>query len=335
MYLSDVSIKKLLPQIQFETDRPNDTFNFTEQVQPCSVDLRLDYMFWKQRKGKTIDFRKDRLMEISPRQHWEKIILHQREVIKLKPGQMLLGRTLECFSIPVGHAGKIEGRSSFARMGLSVHCSADFINPGYRGRMPLQLLNNGQSAIILMPGISICQLVFIKLSSLSRKLYGHPSLSSKYMNDDGGPSYWWRDKWIKKLKLSMQDQLGEKFQKEILNVVGVREPEVIERFEKMISEMKLGDLTNSSELLEKFSKTEEKERKKLNLKKKIITWIGPAFSTISIKSFLSPPYDIIDYWLWFGTAIALFISLLEYFFGQPIGEFFGEKELKEAKVEKK
>jgi deoxycytidine triphosphate deaminase len=82
-----------------------------------------------------------------PRRHWRKILLGAGESIKLRPGEMILGRTFEAFSIPRSCAGKLEGRSSFARMGLAIHCSADFINPAWRGRMPLQLTNLGASSI--------------------------------------------------------------------------------------------------------------------------------------------------------------------------------------------
>src|SRR5205085_4347843 len=120
--------------------------------------------------------------------------------IVLKPSEMLLGRTYEIFTIPKDHAGKLEGRSSFARLGLAVHCSADFINPGYRGHMPLQLINFSRSSIRVFPLIPICQLILVRLSSTPTRVYGDRELSSKYMDDDGGPSYWWRDKRIKSLK---------------------------------------------------------------------------------------------------------------------------------------
>lgn len=118
---------------------------------------------------------------------------------------MLLGRTYDSFTIPPTLAGKLEGRSSFARMGLATHCSADFINPGYRGKMPLQLVNFGRTTIRLVPFVPICQLIFIQVSSHPERLYGERELSSKYMDDDGGPSYWWRDKRVKELQAALRE----------------------------------------------------------------------------------------------------------------------------------
>lgn len=139
------------------------------------------------------------------------------------------GVAFETFTIPSACAGKLEGRSSFARMGLAVHCSADFINPGYRGHMPLQLVNLGKGSVRLFPQVPICQLVLVRLSSPPERVYGARELFSKYMDDDGGPSYWWRDKRIADLQAAFREfDVSERVQNEILELIGPREPELIE-----------------------------------------------------------------------------------------------------------
>ena len=153
MYLSDNELNELLVDIQFETDDPNYPFVADEQIQPSSVDLRLGKVFWKPRaysfwtpwKNREIDLRRARLLELSPRKYWRRSSISSAESMIIRPREMILGRTFERFSIPNGYAGKLEGRSSFARMGLAIHCSADFINPGWRGHMPLQMVNHGSS----------------------------------------------------------------------------------------------------------------------------------------------------------------------------------------------
>ena len=238
MYLADRDIKLLLPEIGFETDDPAHSFVPDDQIQPSSVDLRLDSTFWVQISTRAIDLRRSKLLELSPRRHWSKRRLHWGESITLKPGQMLLGRTFEKFTIPRVFAGKIEGRSSFSRMGLAVHCTGDFINPGYRGRMPLEIINFGKSPVRLFPLIPICQLIFIRLSSQAEVPYGE-ALSNKYMDDDGGPSYWWRDKRIRQLHDALgEHDVSERVQDELLQLMGPRDPDLIERFEHFIRELK-------------------------------------------------------------------------------------------------
>jgi len=200
MYLSDKDIMLKLDDLNFECNQVGQPFNQDEQIQPCSIDVRLDNVFWKSKKGKPFDFRKSKLLELKPRRYWDKIVIKHDEFITIVPGEMLLGRIYEVFTIPSDCAGKIEGRSSFSRMGLGVHIGSDFINPSWRGHMPLQLVNYNKNSLRVFPFIHICQLILIKLTSVPDRQYGVTELQSKYMEDDGGPSYWWRDKRIKNLQ---------------------------------------------------------------------------------------------------------------------------------------
>lgn len=257
MYLIDREIRRRLDELQFESSNSSFPFKPDEQVQPCSVDLRLCHQFWKPIRGRRISLKRSKLMELSPRRYWKKVVLRDGGSIELKPGDMLLGRTCEEFSIPSDCAGKLEGRSSFARMGLAVHCAADFINPGYRGRMPLQLVNLGKHRIELVPYAPICQLMLIKLSGKPDREYGDKELFSKYMHDDGGPSYWWRDKRIRDLQQHMNERdLATGLQEEILTIIGPCEPELIERFERFVAKQSTGNISNARDVLESFASSE-------------------------------------------------------------------------------
>ncbi len=175
MYLSDNHIKEKLSELDINCE--NNKFPFSEevQIQPCSIDIRLDCIFWKTKKStKSIDLRKSKLLEASPRRYWQMTTLNEGECIVLKPGEFVLGRTYEVFSIPNDCAGKLEGRSSMARLGLSSQIGADFINPGWRGRMPIQLVNYSRSSIKVFPYIPICQLMLIRLTGLPSRIYGEP-----------------------------------------------------------------------------------------------------------------------------------------------------------------
>jgi dCTP deaminase len=82
----------------------------------------------------------------------------------LKPGRLVLGKTLESIELPIGADGdclaaRIEGKSSYARCGLLVHFTAPTIHSAYKGTIALELYNLGTVNISLYPGNPICQLI--------------------------------------------------------------------------------------------------------------------------------------------------------------------------------
>jgi hypothetical protein len=177
----------------------------------------------------------------------------------VKPGQVVMGRVYERFTVPPGYAGKIEGRSSFARLGLAVHCTGDFINPGWQGYMPLQLYNVGPYPLRIPPYFPVCQLMLVKLSSMSERSYGDPDLESKYVNDDGGPSLWWRDATVRALqtRLGKFDRAG-RIQQEIVDLMRDETPEVIGRFQDYMEHLPVGEVTGTEEVLEGFADNERR-----------------------------------------------------------------------------
>lgn len=287
MYLSDKDIRLKLADLNFECSETGQLFNPDEQIQPCSIDLRLDNVFWQSKKVKSFDLRKSKLLELSPRLYWKKIVIRPDDYITIEPGEMLLGRIYEKFTIPNDCAGKIEGRSSFSRMGLGIHIGSDFINPAWRGHMPLQIVNYNKNAIRIFPFIHICQMMLIKLTSIPERLYGIQELQSKYMDDDGGPSYWWRDKRIKRLQdVFTQKHLSIQIQEKVFEKIGVQEPDIIERFENFISKKSSEDISNVEVALTEFLRTEKRlERKDQFMIRGIQVFftIATSFSIASIK----------------------------------------------------
>lgn len=263
MYLSDKDLKENWKELNVECDRTDCNDDCESHIQPSSIDFCLSNIFWEPIKRKAIDLRKRALLELAPRRYWKKKVLRKNEYITLKPGKLLLGRVAAKFTIPKDCAGKIEGRSSFARMGLGIHCTCDYINPGYRGHMPLELYNYGPNPIKIFPYIPICQLILIRLSSETNRLYGVEELQSKYMDDDGGPSYWWRDKRIKSLQKVFSDKSVEIFvQEQLIEKIGVQEPEIIERFESLVEKKPEISNENADLLLEEFTKSENELKEK-------------------------------------------------------------------------
>lgn len=86
----------------------------------------------------------------------------------LKPGKFVLSKTMEKIHFPIipegpCYSARVEGRSSYARIGLLVHFTAPTIHAGFNGTITLELMNFGQNPILLYPGIYICQLIFEKV----------------------------------------------------------------------------------------------------------------------------------------------------------------------------
>ena len=98
----------------------------------------------------------------------------------LQPHQFILADTLEQFDLPDCIAAQLALKSSRAREGLE-HLMAGYVDPGYRGRLTLELQNARQMhAIPLWPGMRIAQLVFHKMSMLPGRDY---SLTGRYYDD--------------------------------------------------------------------------------------------------------------------------------------------------------
>ena len=212
MSLTDHEIRALSGEMDIIGPDPNHPFEPDRQIQPCSIDLRVSDVFWKPHRRRWLARRlmpwRTAVVDLGePNVHfhnafrdWKKVKIAPGQKLTIRPGQTVMTRIYERFRMPNGCAGKIEGRSSFARLGLSIHCTGDFINPGWDGFMPLQLTNHGTLPIKIAPFFPICQLMVIRLSGTPDRTYGNETPRSKYINDDGGPSLWWRDGRIKELQ---------------------------------------------------------------------------------------------------------------------------------------
>lgn len=330
MYLLDREIHQKLPEMVIDCSSQAHPFEAQEQIQPCSIDLRLSEIFWEPIGIRSIDLLRAKLLELEPRYFWRKRKLAEGETITLKPGEIMFGRVYEKFTIPRDCAGKIEGRSSYARMGLGVHLATGFINPGYRGHMPLQLVNHGSRSIVLSPYIPICQLMLVRLSGVPDRLYGHQELQSKYMDDDGGPSYWWRDKRIKTLRNRLvAGNIAERIQEDILNQVGAREPEIILRLEKFVDALPIGSVDNAESVLADFSAIEEGLRVRDKRMRRIGEFLFPGLVTTLLVMLLDGHVG------WQESFIGI-ASLASYFpfrraWAEAEGQYFGARELADSR----
>jgi dCTP deaminase len=93
--------------------------------------------------------------------------------------------TLERVELPNNLVGRLDGKSSLGRLGLIVHSTAGFVDPGFNGRLTLELTNLTNLPILLYPGMPVSQISFSHLSTPADKPYGAKGFNSKYQGQTG------------------------------------------------------------------------------------------------------------------------------------------------------
>jgi len=147
-----------------------------KDLQPSSVDLHLDRRFrvFRNNRYPYIDVRSPQpdLTEMLTVEDDEPFILH--------PGEFVLGQTLEWTELPNDLVARLEGKSSLGRLGLLIHSTAGYVDPGWKGNLTLELSNVANLPIALYYGMKIGQISFFRMSSAVDRPYGSPELGSKY-----------------------------------------------------------------------------------------------------------------------------------------------------------
>ena len=111
---------------------------------------------------------------------------HEDERFVIHPGEFCLGRTEEWVELPDDIVARIEGKSSLGRLGLIVHATAGFIDPGWKGTLTLELNNLTRVPIRLYPHLLIAQLSFMTLDQPAERPYGSAELGSPLPGAGGG-----------------------------------------------------------------------------------------------------------------------------------------------------
>src|SRR5277367_5093326 len=184
MVLSDRTIARLLAEGQIEIDPYDDAL-----LQPSSVDVRVDRYFrvFRNNLYPYIDVKAQQealteLVEIRD----QPFILH--------PGEFVLGSTLERVRLPDDLVGRLEGKSSLGRLGLLIHSTAGFIDPGFDGHVTLELSNVANLPITIYFGMKIGQISFMQMTEPASAPYGSSALGSKYQGQRGPtPSRYWQN----------------------------------------------------------------------------------------------------------------------------------------------
>ncbi len=99
------------------------------------------------------------------------IVVDEDEPVIMQPGDFALASTVESLELPDDLLGRLEGRSSIARLGITVHSTAAVFEPGWVGTATMELSNLGRMAVALYPGMRICAFSFETVSSPVRVPY--------------------------------------------------------------------------------------------------------------------------------------------------------------------
>lgn len=185
MILSDKDIKQALKDKKISVSPL-----FPKSIQPASVDLHLgaDFLVFRTHKDVCIDLKEEteHLMEEATINDKKQFILH--------PGEFALGMTYEVVGVADDMVGRLEGKSSLGRVGLIIHATAGYLDPGNRLKMTLELHNISPLPIKLYYKMPIAQMSFMPLSSLAENPYNAKRVGSKYYgNMKPTASQYWKN----------------------------------------------------------------------------------------------------------------------------------------------
>ena len=172
MVLSDRTIKEEIAKGRIVIE-PLDT----ACIQPASIDVHLDkklLVFITRRHPFYIDVRQNMDDLVEP------VEISEDSPFFLNAGEFVLASTLESITLPDDIVARLEGKSSLGRIGLLIHSTAGYVDPGWCGHLTLELSNVAKLPVTLYRGMAIGQISFLRLTSPVERLYGSAGLGSKY-----------------------------------------------------------------------------------------------------------------------------------------------------------
>jgi dCTP deaminase len=159
-------------------------------IQPSSIDVKIGNLFrvFRNHTAAVIDV-KQRQEDLT-----ELVTIAEDGVFMLHPGEFVLGSTLERVAVPDDLVARIDGKSSLGRLGLIIHSTAGFIDPGFDGHITLELTNIATLPITLYPGMKVGQVSFVQMTTPAEHPYGSGARGSKYQGQRGPtPSRYWEN----------------------------------------------------------------------------------------------------------------------------------------------
>lgn len=188
--LSDKELKQLIEEDNAVHVQEGPEIDQDLQLGPSSLDLRLGYEFG------VLNTRKIEMVDTREMEKYGDYIMKEEhsaeEGVVVHPGEFILGSTLETVDVPNDLVARVEGRSSYGRLGIIVHATAGYIDPGFKGDITLEIQNLGNAPVKLYPEDRVCQLVFETMTSEAERAYGEKT-DSKYMGQTGATGSRLRD----------------------------------------------------------------------------------------------------------------------------------------------
>jgi len=164
MILSDRDVRSHIQNGKIKIE----PFDMEKQLMPVGVDLRLGNTF---KSFKIIHDSHIDPTNVDLELNTELTEVADGKSFILHPGEFVLGATKEYVELPNDLAARIDGRSSLGRLGVIVHSTAGRVDPGWKGKLTLEISNIGKLPVSIIPGMKFCSLVFEKLSSPVEKGY--------------------------------------------------------------------------------------------------------------------------------------------------------------------
>ena len=176
MILSDRDIRTAIAAGEIGID-PFDV----SDVQPSSVDLHVDRFF------RTFHNARHPFIDVKmPMEDLTEVVeVKEEEAFILHPGEFVLGSTMEYVKLPDDLVARLEGKSSLGRLGLLIHSTAGYVDPGFEGHLTLELSNVANLPITIYPNMKIGQISFFQLTSPAENPYGSRAVGSKYQGQRG------------------------------------------------------------------------------------------------------------------------------------------------------
>ena len=182
MVLSDTDIRKYIKQKKIVISPLKDA-----HIRPAAIDLTLhrNFRVFRNNSHTHIDVKeKFDVTELVKAKEDGSMVIHPREFV--------LGSTREIITLPPDLIGLLEGRSSLGRIGLIIHATASFVQPGFSGYLTFEMSNISNLPIKLYAGMRVAQIAFLQMSTPVAMDYSKHD--SKYQDQEPPtPSKIWKD----------------------------------------------------------------------------------------------------------------------------------------------
>ncbi|WP_172657340.1 dCTP deaminase [Myxosarcina sp. GI1] len=321
MRVSSTDIRKFIQQGCLKiTGNINHEFESSTQIRPASIDIHVSNIFWKFKQKESdeidiLDLDKAKEIKQNPELLYDRIELKSHEHLTLDPGDIILTETLEEIELPNFLSASLKGRSSYARLGISIHCTGDYINPGYKGHMPMQIVNHSPKSVKIYPFLKLAQLVFYKLSS--QPDINYQSLPNTIYNSDNcdteGLSLWFVDKDIENFANRVS---GKKFAKDtedkIRNLVERSEKRIFKQMEEHLARNKITEPNQIEEEIKNYEIKDVKRDKKMRLTFWFFSIVFGADLSILIPSVIEAvsTNDFQNPMFWISSTILIFSVII-------------------------